>query len=310
MAGKCRIGMIGLGTMGRNLVLNMADHGFAVAVYDKDPEKAAALGREAGGRDVRGAATLEEFIGLLDVPRAIMMLVPAGPIVDGVIAELVPRLARGDVLIDGGNSHFTDTDLRAKMLAKEGIAFLGVGVSGGEAGARHGPSIMPGGPKDAYERVRPVFEAVAAKVGGDPCVTYLGPGSAGHYVKMVHNGIEYGLMLLISETYDLMKRGLGLDDDRLHAVYDRWNRGELSGFLMEITARIFLQEDPRTGKRLVGVRVVTWYGEPPTLVRSLVRTFGYLLSAALLWLGFIWIGFDREKRGLHDWIAGTYVVRS
>jgi 6-phosphogluconate dehydrogenase len=253
MAGTCHISMVGLGTMGRNLVLNMADHGFAVAGFDKDPAKVEALRTEAQGRPVLAAKTLAEMAAALETPHIVCMLVPAGRAVDGVIRDLLPHLSAGDIIIDGGNSFFKDTDLRAQALVERGLAFLGVGISGGEAGARHGPSIMPGGPLDAYERVRPIFEAVAAKVGGEPCVTYLGPGSAGHYVKMVHNGIEYGLMLLISETYDLMKRGLGLTDDELHAVYDRWNRGPLAGFLIEITARIFLQVDERTGKRLIDV---------------------------------------------------------
>ena len=201
------IGMVGLGVMGRNFLLNMADHGRSVAGYDKDAAKVAALRQEAENRDIRGAADIKRFIALLRKPRAIMMLVPAGAPVDSVIKDLLPHLGKGDLIIDAGNSYFKDTDLRARNLAAKGIQFLGVGVSGGEEGARHGPSIMPGGPKEAYERVRPVFEAVAAKVNGDPCVTHLGPGSAGHFVKLVHNGIEYGIMQLIAETYDLMKRG-------------------------------------------------------------------------------------------------------
>ena len=169
------IGMVGLGVMGRNLLLNMADHGFSVAGYDKDVSKVAALRQEAEHRDIRGAENVSEFVGLLRVPRAVMMLVPAGPAVDAVIHDLLPCLARGDLIIDAGNSYFDDTNLRAKALAERRIQFLGVGVSGGEYGARHGPSIMPGGPKDAYERVRAILEAVAAKVDGEPCVTWLGP---------------------------------------------------------------------------------------------------------------------------------------
>jgi 6-phosphogluconate dehydrogenase len=171
--------------------------------------------------------------------------------VDSVINDLLAILQPGDLIIDAGNSYFKDTDLRARSLAEKGIHFLGVGVSGGEEGARHGPSIMPGGPKAAYERVRPVFEAVAARVQGDPCVTYLGPGSAGHFVKMVHNGIEYGIMQLIAETYDLMKRGCGLNDDELHDVYGQWSRGELNGYLLEITNHIFSTVDEKSGKRLI-----------------------------------------------------------
>jgi len=247
------IGMVGLGVMGRNLVLNMADHGHSAAGFDKDADKVSALKREAGNRDIQGAASMQEFVGLLRTPRAVMMLVPAGPAVDAVIRDLLPHLERGDLIIDGGNSHFSDLESRAKTLAEHGIQFLGVGISGGEHGARHGPSIMPGGPRDAYERVRPIFEAVAARAGGEPCVAWLGPGAAGHYVKMVHNGIEYALMRLIADTYDLMKRGLGLTDDELHDAYEQWNRDELNSYLLEITAAIFQPVDGRTGARLIDV---------------------------------------------------------
>jgi 6-phosphogluconate dehydrogenase len=247
------IGMIGLGVMGRNLLLNMADHGFSVAGYDKDPTKVEALRKESGERKIRGAENIVDFVALLRKPRAVMMLVPAGAPVDSVIKDLSTHLDKGDLIIDAGNSYFKDTDVRSGNLKAKGIHFLGVGVSGGEEGARHGPSIMPGGPKEAYESVRPILEAVAAKVDNEPCVTWLGPRSAGHYVKMVHNGIEYGLMQLISETYDLMKRGLGLNDDELGDVYGTWNTGELNGYLLEITSDIFRKPDEQTGKRLIDV---------------------------------------------------------
>jgi 6-phosphogluconate dehydrogenase len=248
---KYTIGMVGLGVMGRNLVLNIADHGFSVSGYDKDISKVEELQTEAGSRAIYAAQSLESFVNSLSTPRTVMMLVPAGPIVDSVIHDLLPYLETGDLIIDSGNSHFKDTDLRAKTLAEKGILFIGVGISGGEDGARHGPSLMPGGPKEAYERVRLIFEAVSARVEGDPCVTYLGPGSAGHYVKMVHNGIEYGLMQLIAESYDLMKRGLGLSDEELAVVYDDWNAGGLNAYLVEITSHIFRKTDEQTGKRLV-----------------------------------------------------------
>jgi 6-phosphogluconate dehydrogenase len=249
------MGMVGLGVMGHNLVLNMADHGYAIAGYDKESSQVQSLQTEAGRGDIRGAQSIEEFIGLLCRPRVVMLMLPAGAPVDAVIRDILPYLEPGDLIVDGGNSHFRDTDLRAKALAARGILYLGVGISGGERGARHGPSLMPGGPQEAYERVRPVFEAIAARAGDEPCVTYLGPGSAGHYVKMVHNGIEYGLMQLIAETYDLMKRGLGLTDDELHSVYAQWDSRELNAYLIEIAADIFLQVDDRTGKRLVDVIV-------------------------------------------------------
>ena len=248
---RSEIGMVGLGVMGRNLLLNMAEHGFSVAGYDKDAGKVESLRQEAATQDARGAADIHEFIGLLRRPRAIMMLVPAGTPVDSVIKDLLPHLEKDDLIIDGGNSYFKDTDVRGRALAAKGIHFLGVGVSGGEEGARHGPSIMPGGPQAAYERIRPVLEAVAARVNGDPCVSYLGPGSVGHFVKMVHNGIEYAVMQLIAETYDVMKRGLSMTDDQIHEAYALWNKGELNGYLVEITSHIFSKQDPNTGNRLI-----------------------------------------------------------
>jgi 6-phosphogluconate dehydrogenase len=245
------IGMVGLGVMGRNLVLNMADHGCAVAGYDQDASKVEALRKESAQRNIGGASDVLDFIALLRKPRAIMMLVPAGAPVDSVIKDLLPHLDQDDLIIDAGNSYFKDTDVRARNLSIKGIHFLGVGVSGGEEGARRGPSIMPGGSKDAYERIRLIFEAAAAKVNGDACVTWLGPGSAGHFVKMVHNGIEYGVMQLIAETYDLMKRGLGMNDDEVSETYASWNKGELNGYLVEISSHIFSKSDGKTGRRLI-----------------------------------------------------------
>jgi len=250
---KYEIGMIGLGVMGRNLVLNIADHGYSVSGYDKDISKVQELQSEVGSHTINAAQSLDKFVSILSTPRSIMMLVPAGQVVDNVIRDLMPHLERGDLIIDAGNSHFKDTDLRSKSLGEKGILYMGVGISGGEDGARHGPSLMPGGPKEAYERVRPIFEAVAAYVDGAPCVTYLGPGSAGHYVKMVHNGIEYGLMQLIAESYDLIKRGLELSDAELSIIYGNWNEDVLNAYLIEITSRIFTQVDERTGKRLIDV---------------------------------------------------------
>ncbi len=245
-------GMIGLGVMGRNLLLNMADHGFPVIGFDKDIQKGAALESSAtAGTTVKGVNTLAEMIQQLKSPRKLMMLVPAGKPVDDVIGELLPLLDKGDIVIDGGNSHYTDTLRRVGYLHDKGIHFMGVGISGGEHGARTGPSIMPGGDPEAYRQVQPILEAVAAKVNGSACVAHLGKGAAGHYVKMVHNGIEYAIMQLISETYDLLHRGLGLNNDELHKVYKSWNEGELQSFLVEITKDIFLQEDDKTANRLV-----------------------------------------------------------
>ena len=252
-AQKNQIGMVGLGVMGRNLLLNMAEHGFAVAGYDKDPQKVTTLRAEAGQLPIQGAENVADFVAMLQVPRAVMLLVPAGPVVDAVIRDLLPHLEKGDLIIDAGNSHFTDTDLRQATLEAKGLHFFGMGVSGGEAGARHGPSMMPGGPEPAYSVVQPILEAVAAQVDGEPCVIYLGPRSAGHYVKMVHNGIEYGMMQLIAETYDLLRHGPGLTDDELGDLFESWNQAELSGYLVEITGDIFRKVDEITGKRLVDV---------------------------------------------------------
>ena len=262
-------GMIGLGVMGRNLLLNMADHGFSVVGFDKDAEKTKTLESAATpGTTVKGVNTLAEMIAQLEKPRKLMMLVPAGKPVDDVIGDLLPLLDKGDIVIDGGNSHYTDTLRRVSFLKEKGFHFMGVGISGGEHGARTGPSIMPGGDPEAYAKVQPLLEAVSAKVrersepnerglaGGkgevlSPCVAHLGKGAAGHYVKMVHNGIEYAIMQLISETYDLLHRGLGIENDELHKIYKSWNDGELQSFLVEITRDIFLQKDDKTDNRLV-----------------------------------------------------------
>ena len=248
----CDIGLVGLGVMGRNLVLNIADHGYSAAGYDLDPEKTRSLHEEKKSHHaVETATDMAAFVKLLQSPRAAMLLVPAGDPVDKVMDEMLQHLENGDIIIDAGNSHFADTNRRIQRAAEKGVLFLGMGVSGGEKGARNGPSMMPGGAPEAYGRVRPILEAAAARVDDSPCVAYLGPGSAGHYVKMVHNGIEYGIMELIAETYDLMKRGLGLSNNRLHEIYDAWNRTELSGYLMQITARIFERKDEKSDRYLI-----------------------------------------------------------
>jgi len=247
----CDIGMIGLGVMGRNLLLNMRDHGFTVAGFDTDKNKVDSLQHESSGNNVYGATNINDFIDLLKIPRAIMLLVPAGQAVDNVINELVPQLQQKDLIVDAGNSHFTDTDRRLKYLNEKNISFLGIGISGGERGARRGPSIMPGGSRESYKRIQGILEAVAAKVDDQPCVTYLGVGSVGHYVKMVHNGIEYGIMQLIAETYDVMKRGLLLNQAELSAVYAEWNNTHIESYLLEITSHIFRQKDDKTNKPLI-----------------------------------------------------------
>ena len=248
---KYAFGMIGLGVMGRSLLLNMADHGFAVAGHDKDAAKVSSLNDEAGDRAAKGFGDVKEFIQSLTTPRAIMMLVPAGKIVDAVIEELTPLLEKGDILIDGGNSHFTDTNRRVEELEAIGLHFFGMGVSGGEEGARRGPSMMPGGDKDAYAVMKPIFEAIAAKVNGEPCVTYIGPGASGHFVKMVHNGIEYGIMQVIAETYEILRKGLKLDNDSIQKIFAQWNAGRLQSFLLDITKDIFAYKAPGTDHLLL-----------------------------------------------------------
>ena len=244
-------GMIGLGTMGSNLVMNMSDHGYSVCGYDKDDEKAEKLKHYTKNNNVTATADLEEFINRLSKPRTIMMLVPAGPIVDAVISELQPYLSDEDILIDCGNSHFTDTQARTEKLKQANIHFMGIGVSGGELGARFGPSIMPGGDKQAYDRISPMLKDVSAKANGEPCTDYMGEGAAGHYVKMVHNGIEYALMQLLAETYQILKMHGGLSNSQLHDLFSRWNEGRLSGYLVQITAAIFNQQDTETDKMLL-----------------------------------------------------------
>jgi len=236
-------GMIGLGVMGRNFLLNVADNGFSVAGLDTNKEQAEALEREAEGKKAIGTTDMKEFVGSLKKPRKIMMLVPAGKVVDIVIDGLLKHVQKGDLIIDGGNSFFEDTDRRHAYLKTKKIDFLGVGVSGGAKGARFGPSIMPGGAKGAYNKVRKILEAVSAKVDGEPCVAYMGKNSAGNYVKMVHNGIEYAMMQLLAESYDILKNIGGLNNIELHQTYTKYNRGKLKSFLVEITADIFAQKD-------------------------------------------------------------------
>ncbi len=243
--------MIGLGTMGRNFLLNIAEHGISGVGFDLDVGKRDLLLKEGAGMPVDVGGDLAEFIAKLESPRNIMMLVPAGPIVDSVIADLLPHLEKDDLIIDGGNSHFTDTDRREADLAAKGVGFMGVGVSGGEEGARHGASIMPGGRRDFYDRIEATLQAVSARVNGEPCVAYMGAGSAGHFVKMVHNGIEYGLMQIISEAYDFLKRVFKLDDDEISKTFAKWNEGELNSFLIEITAIVLRKKDADSDGPLV-----------------------------------------------------------
>jgi 6-phosphogluconate dehydrogenase len=249
-------GLIGLGVMGQNFVLNVERNGYGAAVYNRTAETTEKyIAGPAAGKNIKPAYTLKEFVDSLESPRKIMLLVKAGAPVDATIQQLIPLLDKGDLIIDGGNSFFLDTERRAKELESQGFNFFGMGVSGGEEGALWGPSLMPGGSRDAYKEVEPIMNAVAAKADedGESCVTYLGPGGSGHYVKMAHNGIEYGDMQLIAEAYDLLKQALGLSAQEFHNIFAEWNKGELSSFLIEVTANVFKKVDEESGKPLVDV---------------------------------------------------------
>ncbi|MCQ6278942.1 NADP-dependent phosphogluconate dehydrogenase [Bacillus sp. EB600] len=250
---KQNIGVVGVGVMGRSLALNFESKGFTVSMYDLSAEKVNQIIEHNQGKRLFGTANIEEFVQSLESPRKILVMVNAGVITDKAIESLLPYLEKGDILIDGGNSFYKDTIRRNQELAEKGFLFIGAGVSGGEEGALKGPAIMPSGQKEAYEAVEPLLTSISAKVNGDPCCTYIGPNGAGHYVKMVHNGIEYSDMQLICETYHLMKEFLGLSTDELHEVFAEWNKGELDSYLIEITSDIFTKKDPETGKPIVDV---------------------------------------------------------
>ena len=250
---KQQIGVIGLAVMGKNLALNIESRGFTVSVYNRSREKTDELIKESAGKNLVPAYSVEEFVQSLETPRKILIMVQAGAGTDATIDSLVPHLDQGDIIIDGGNAYFPDTQRRSKELEAKGFRFIGTGVSGGEEGALKGPSIMPGGQKSAYELVEPILTAISAKVGEDACCTYIGPDGAGHYVKMVHNGIEYGDMQLICEAYDLLQNVLGVSTDELHEIFTEWNKGELDSYLIEITRDIFAKYDPETGKPMVDV---------------------------------------------------------
>ncbi|MHB1023473.1 MAG: decarboxylating NADP(+)-dependent phosphogluconate dehydrogenase [Acidobacteriaceae bacterium] len=249
---SCDIGLIGLAVMGQNLVLNMNDHGYKVAVFNRTVSKVDDfLNNEAKGTEVVGAHSVEEFVNLLKRPRRVMLMVKAGDVVDQTIDHVLPYLEKGDIVIDGGNSLYSDSNRRTKELAEKGILFIGTGVSGGEEGARFGPSIMPGGNPAAWPEVKEILQSISAKVeDGTPCCDWVGEDGAGHYVKMVHNGIEYGDMQLICEAYQLLQTGLGLSADELHEIFADWNKGELDSFLIEISSEIFAKKDD-DGKPMV-----------------------------------------------------------
>jgi 6-phosphogluconate dehydrogenase len=286
------IGLIGLAVMGQNLVLNMQDHGFSVAVFNRSTDKVDSfLKQHHHPANIIGCHSIETFIAQLQTPRCIMLMVRAGEAVDDTIATLLPHLSQGDIVIDGGNSHFLDSSRRFHLLKAHGIRFIGMGVSGGEEGARFGPSIMPGGDATAWPVIQPIFEAIAAKTNGEPCCRWIGPEGSGHFVKMVHNGIEYGDMQLIAEAYDLLHRGAGLSADELHQVFAEWNKGVLDSYLIDITANILAKTDSdgsplldrivdNAGQKGTGkwtVNTALEEGSPLTLIAEAV--FARVLSA-------------------------------
>jgi 6-phosphogluconate dehydrogenase len=251
MSDKFDFGVIGLAVMGRNLALNINDRGFSVAVWNLEQPATQKFLADNPGRKLKGTQSLAELVQSLERPRRLLIMIKAGKPVDEVLSQLVPLLESGDIVIDGGNTHFEETRRREAELKQRGINFVGMGVSGGEEGARHGPALMPGGEKAAWQRLQPVLEAIAAKTDSGPCVTHVGPDGAGHFVKMVHNGIEYGDMQLIAEAYDLMGRGLNMTAPQIGQVFARWNEGPLSSFLIELTAKVLAVKDGETGKPLV-----------------------------------------------------------
>ena len=252
---KQQIGVVGMAVMGRNIALNIESRGYSVSLYNRTGSKTTEVLEQNPGKNLVGTYTVEEFVNSLESPRKILLMVQAGRGTDATIDALLPHLDKGDIVIDGGNTFFKDTIRRSERLAELGINFVGTGVSGGEEGALHGPSIMPGGPQSAYELVAPILRDISAKApeDGEPCVTYIGENGAGHYVKMVHNGIEYGDMQLIAESYDLLHRVLGLSAAEISQIFGEWNKGELDSFLMEISTQILATVDPSTGKPMVDV---------------------------------------------------------
>lgn len=291
MANKAQIGLIGLGVMGENLALNIERNGYTIAIYNRTTAKVDEFVEGRGkGKKVVGCHDVKAFVESLERPRKIILLVKAGDAVDSTIKGLLPYLEKDDIIIDGGNSHFTDTIKREKDLKEKGLYFIGSGVSGGEEGALWGPSLMPGGDKQAYEQIRPIWEAIAAKVDDGPCVTYLGPDGAGHYVKMVHNGIEYGDMQLIAEVYDVMRRALGLSAPQISEIFEEWNKGLLDSFLIEITAKILSVIDKETNKPLVDLIVDKagqkgtgkWTGEVALDLGIAIPTIDAALTGRLL----------------------------
>ena len=291
---SAQFGLIGLGVMGQNLALNLDDHGVSVAIWNLEGEWVERfLAGEGAGRRFSHAATLEDLVSMLERPRRILVMIRAGSPVDQTLARLLPLLEEGDMVIDGGNSHYADTERRQAEAAARGVFFVGCGVSGGEEGARRGPSLMPGGDPLAWEPLKPTLEAIAARSEWGPCVSWIGRGGAGHFVKMVHNGIEYGDMQAIAEAWDLLRRRAGLETGELSEIFARWNRGPLESFLVEITARIAAERDPETGRPLVDL-ILDQAGQKGT---------GRWTAAVAIELGIAAPTLAAESTLAKDWLA-------
>ncbi len=305
---KASIGLVGLGVMGQSLALNMARNGFTIAGLDLDELKVAAfLGGKAAGKNIFSVPSPKALMAVLEKPRRILLMVPAGPAVDSAIKGLIDYMEPGDILIDGGNSHFLDTERRSIELETLGLNFVGMGVSGGEEGALWGPSMMPGGQEEAWEALKPILEAMSAKANdGEPCVTHIGPRGSGHYVKMVHNGIEYADMQMIAEIYDLLHRGVGLNNQELHEVFSTWNEGPLQSYLIEITADIFKKEDELTGQSLIDLILDEakqkgtgkWTSQNALDIGAPIPTINAAVESRIL------SGLKEERMSANEFIAG------
>ncbi|HET7100161.1 MAG TPA: NADP-dependent phosphogluconate dehydrogenase, partial [Terriglobia bacterium] len=309
---KRHLGVVGLGVMGKNLALNAESKGFSAAGFDIDEDKAGKVAKEAAGKEITVTTSLKDFVAALERPRRILMMVPAGKAVDAVLNDLTPGLDKEDIIIDGGNSYFKDTERRVRQLEESGLRFFGMGVSGGEEGALHGPSLMPGGHEESYRHLEPLLTRMAAQTKDGACCTYLGPRGAGHYVKMVHNGIEYGILQIICETYDIFKNVLRLTTPEIHDIFAEWNASDLNSYLLEITALVLGKKDDQTGQPLVDLIVDEaqqkgtgkWTAQDSMDLGVAVPTLSYAVEARIL------SGQKEERVAASDILSGPKEVFS
>jgi 6-phosphogluconate dehydrogenase len=303
---KRHLGVMGMGVMGKNLALNAESKGFSAAGFDIDPEKIKKVAEAVAGKEITVTNSLKDFVAVLEKPRRILMMVPAGKAVDAALNDLLPHLEKEDIVIDGGNSYFKDTERRVQELEQSGLRFFGMGVSGGEEGALHGPSLMPGGHEDSYRHLEPMLTKMAAQTKDGPCVTYLGPRGAGHYVKMVHNGIEYGILQIICETYDIFKNVLRLTTPEIHGIFAEWNASDLNSYLLEITTLVLGKKDDETGQPLVDLIVDEaqqkgtgkWTAQDSMDLGVAVPTLAYAVEARIL------SGQKKERVAASDILSG------